>query len=85
MLAGLAAQTITIGPGPTAAALGTSAAVFVSLLVASAVFVSTATAGALKPVRMVGPAVRRWSGYVMLAVGLWLLALVLLPRPPLIG
>jgi hypothetical protein len=65
--------------------LASAALVFVVLLAAAAIFVSTATAGVLGPVRMVGPAVRRWGGYVMLAVGLWFLALALFPQPPLLG
>ena len=74
-----------MGPGATATALATAGLLFVLRLTAAAIFVSTVTAGAEGPVRMVGPVVRRWAGYVMLAVGLWFLALTLLPRPPLFG
>ncbi|MEA2002670.1 MAG: hypothetical protein U9N84_12420 [Actinomycetota bacterium] len=38
----------------------------------------------LPPVRMVGPTVKRWSGYVLIGVGGWFIVLATL-RSPIIG
>ncbi|HEY5579151.1 MAG TPA: hypothetical protein VIL12_05645 [Acidimicrobiia bacterium] len=61
--------------------MATAALVFVALLVAAATAVSTMSAAALKPLRMTGPAVRRWGGVVLLFVGGWFLLLAALPSP----
>lgn len=55
--------------------------VFSLLLVAGSLVVSSVQAEALRPVRMTGPAVRRWGGWVLVAVGVWFLVLAVLPRP----
>ncbi|HEX6301234.1 MAG TPA: hypothetical protein VF148_12275 [Acidimicrobiia bacterium] len=54
---------------------------FSLLLVAGSLVVSSVQAEALRPVRMTGPAVRRWGGWVLVAVGVWFLVLAVLPRP----
>lgn len=82
MLAGLAAQSLTLGGAPALFAIATSAVVFLVLLLITSLTVPLLTAETRGPLRMVGPAVRRWGGYVMIVVGLWFLILVFLPRPP---
>ncbi len=79
MLAGLAAQTLTVGATQTAWALATTTIVFALLMITASVVVSTARDEALRPVRMTGPAVRRWSGYVLLVVGAWFILLAMAP------
>ena len=59
----------------------TAALVFVALLVAAAVTVTTVTSATLKPLRMTGPAVRRLGGIVLVVVGLWFVVLAVLPSP----
>lgn len=81
MLAGLAAQTLTVGVTQTLWAFATTAIIFALLLVTASVVVSTATVEALRPVRMTGPAVKRWGGYVLLAVGVWFMFLAVIPGP----
>ncbi len=83
MLAGLAAQTITVGATQTVWAFTTTIIVFAVLLVSASVLVSTASTQSLRPVRMTGPAVKRWSGYILLLVGAWFLLLAVLPGPVL--
>ncbi|MFQ5967929.1 MAG: hypothetical protein ACE5MI_10010 [Acidimicrobiia bacterium] len=70
-----------MGATQTAAAFTATTIVFALLLVAASVVVSTASSEALRPVRMTGPAVKRWSGYVLLAVGAWFIVLAALPSP----
>ncbi len=84
MLAGLAAQSITSGSTGVLWAFGTTAVVFSGLLVAASVGVGTLNSQVLQPIRMVGSAVKKWSGYVLVAVGIWFLFLVIL-RSPIIG
>ncbi len=55
--------------------------VFGGLLVLASIGVAVATGDALRPVRMVSPAVKRWSGYVLMAVGAWFVLLASLPSP----
>lgn len=55
--------------------------VFVALLITASVVVSIAAPGALQPLRMSGPAVKRWSGYVLVLVGVWFILLAALPGP----
>ena len=81
MLAGLAAQTLTVGTTQTVWAFTTTAVVFATLLITASVVVSTVSVEALRPVRMTGPAVKRWSGYVLLALGVWFILLAVLPSP----
>jgi hypothetical protein len=66
------------------AAFATTAVVFVALLITAAVVVSAVSTEALKPVRMTGSAVRRWSGYVLIAVGAWFVVLAVVPSPILV-
>ncbi len=68
-------------PATAVAAFGITALVFASLLVTASVAVAVAGGDALRPVRMAGPAVKRWSGYILIAVGLWFLILAVLPGP----
>ncbi len=81
MLAGLAVQTLTVGATQTAWAFTTTTLVFSALLVTASVVVATISSEALQPVRMTGPAVKRWSGYVLLALGVWFVLLAVLPSP----
>ena len=85
MLAGLAAQSLTVGASPASLGFAVAAVVFVSLLVTASVLVSTVSRESLRPVRMTGHAVRRWSGFVLIAVGIWFVVLALLPGPILVG
>ncbi len=48
---------------------------------AVSVAVTLTTRQWIKPARMVGGGVRRWSGFVLVAVGLWFSMLSLLPSP----
>lgn len=74
-----------MGPTQVAAAFATVVVVFASLLMASAMAVSTAREAALRPLRMVGPAVKRWGGVVLAAVGVWFVVLAAAARPVLTG
>ncbi len=82
MLAGLAAQTLTIGAIETAVAMATVALVFVALLVTASILATVATDASLRSLRMAGPAVKRWSGFVLVAVGAWFIALATLSFMP---
>ena len=62
-------------------AFATAAVVFVGLLVTASVAVSVVSNEALRPVRLTGPAVRRWSGFVLVAVGAWFVLLAVIPSP----
>jgi hypothetical protein len=55
--------------------------VFVVLLVIGSVVVASLQSETLRPVRMTGPTVKRWSGYVLVAVGVWFVVLAMLPDP----
>ncbi len=66
-------------------AFATTVIVFGLLLVASSVGVAVMSADMLKPIRMSGPVVKRWSGFVLIAVGTWFLVLAVLPSPILVG
>ena len=81
MLASLAAQTLTVGAVRTLWAFAAAAVVFAALLITAAVVVSTVSSEALRPMRLAGPAVRRWGGYVLLIVGGWFVVLAVLPGP----
>ncbi len=83
MLAGLAAQTITVGVTQTLWAFGTTILVFAGLLLAAAVTVSTLSLDTLGSIRMAGPVVKRWSGYVLLIVGTWFIVLATIADPVL--
>jgi hypothetical protein len=43
--------------------------------------VSALSREALRPVRMTGHVVRRWSGYLLITVGMWFIVLAVLPSP----
>ena len=62
-------------------AFATAAVVLVVLLVAASLVVSSMSTEAMRPVRMTGPAVRRWSGFVLLGVGGWFVLLAVLSKP----
>ena len=81
MLVGLTAQSLTVGPSATVIAFSLAAVIFVSLLVAASFIVSVGSGDALKPIRTSGPTVRRFSGYVLVAVGFWFVVLAFLPSP----
>lgn len=83
MLAGLAAQSLTVSATQTMAAFATAAVVLVALLVTASVVVSLVSSDTLRPVRLTGGAVRRWSGFVLIVVGIWFLLLAVLPGPVL--
>ncbi len=61
--------------------MATAALVFVVLLVAASILVSVASVAWLQPLRMAGPTVKRWSGFVLMAVGVWFIALATLSDP----
>ena len=54
---------------------------FGGLLVLASIGVAVVTGDALRPVRMVSPAIKRWSGFVLMAVGAWFVVLAALPSP----
>lgn len=85
MLAGLAAQTITVGATQTLWAFTTTIIVFAVLLVTASVVVSTVTVETSRTIRMTGPAVKCWSGYILLTVGAWFIFLALLSDPILVA
>ena len=62
-------------------AFTTTIAVFAVLLVSASVVATTVSREALQSIRMTGPAVKRWSGYVLLAVGAWFILLAVLSDP----
>lgn len=80
-MAGLAAHSLTVSTTQVIAAFATAAVLFVALLVTAAMVVSTVSAETMRPVRMTGTTVRRWSGYVLIAVGVWFVVLAALPNP----
>jgi len=63
------------------AAFATAAIVLVTLLITASVVVSVVSGDTLRPVRLTGGAVRRWSGFVLIVVGIWFLLLAVLPSP----
>ncbi len=65
-------------------AFSTAAAVFVTLMITASVAVSFMNADALGPVRTTGPTVKRWSGYVLIVVGLWFILLSVASGPVLL-
>jgi len=58
-----------------------AASVFVVLLLAASITVSVVSNEWIRPARMVGGGVRRWSGFVLILVGAWFLLLSALPSP----
>ncbi len=84
MVAGLAAQTLTIGARETALAFGVSAMVFVALILVASLAVAYLDADTFRSVRSTGPTVKRWSGLVLVAVGLWFVTLALVAGPVLL-
>ena len=67
--------------GATVAAVAIAAGMFIVLIVVASVTVTLVSSEWIKPARMVGGGVRRWSGFVMIAVGVWFLLLAVLPSP----
>lgn len=62
-------------------AFATTAFVFIALLLTGSVVVSLVSKEVLTPLRMTGSAVRTWSGYVLVLVGVWFVVLAFLPSP----
>jgi hydrogenase/urease accessory protein HupE len=62
-------------------AFGLAAAIFVTLLISASVLISSAGTAVLKPVRTSGPTVKRFSGFVLVAVGIWFVFLAFVPSP----
>lgn len=81
MLVGLTAQSLTVSPVAALASFGLASVVMLGLLVIASVTVSSISSAALKPLKMSGSAVRTFSGYVLMAVGVWFLVLVFLDSP----
>ncbi len=52
-----------------------------ALLMIASVVVTVTSDEWIRPARMVGGGVRRWSGFVLVAVGVWFLVLAILPSP----
>lgn len=65
----------------TVLAFAVAATIFVTLLVAASFTVSTVSSTTLKPLRMTGPSVKRFGGFVLLFVGVWFTVLAFLPSP----
>lgn len=61
--------------------MATAGFVFVSLLVTASITIGAIGPARVRALRTVGPAVKRWSGSVLVAVGVWFLVLALLPDP----
>lgn len=57
---------------------------FAGLLVAASLAVTKVRDTLFPPVRMVGATVKRWSGYILIGVGIWFIVLSAL-RSPIIG
>lgn len=81
MLAGLAAQSLTVGPAQAAGGFAAAAAVFVVLLIIGSLGVSAMNTDVMRSARASGGAAKRWSGIVVTAVGLWFVVLAVLPSP----
>lgn len=58
---------------------------FSVLLVAASIIVSVVSADLLRSIRMTGHAIKRWSGYLLIVVGIWFVALTILPEPILLA
>ena len=65
----------------TVGAVALAAFVFVVLLFVASIAVSFAWSEWIRPARMVGGGVRRWSGFILMFVGGWFLLLSILPSP----
>lgn len=83
MLAGLAGSALAVGWRVTLVAFAVAGGVFATALATVTVAIGRVGAGSLKELRLSGPAVRRWSGYVLVMIALWFAVLAVLPRPPL--
>ena len=81
LLAGLATQSVTVGPGTTTWAFAAAIGVFTLLIAAASIGVGLAAGDSLRAVRMVGPSVRKWSGYILITLGAWFFLLAALPSP----
>jgi len=55
--------------------------IFAALLLTASVVVAAPKSERLQPIRMAGPAVKRWSGYLLVGVGIWFVLLATLPSP----
>jgi hypothetical protein len=75
-MAGLAVQALTVGGFAAAlAAFVVTATVLVGLLFAAALLVATAQQQTVERLRAGTPTVKRWGGWVLIAVGGWFVIL----------
>lgn len=81
LLAALATQLITVGTTTTLWAFVAAIGVFTVLIATASIGVTLAGGDTLRAVRMVGSSVRRWSGYLLIALGVWFSILAALPSP----
>ena len=81
LLAGLATQSVTVGTATTLWSFAAAIAVFTVLIASASIGVGVAGGEPLRAVRMVGGSVRRWSGYVLMALGARFFLLAALPSP----
>lgn len=78
-MAGLPGQALTTGGFAAAlTAFAVAGVVLVVLLFAVAVTVAVAQEQVTQRLRTGAPTVKRWGGYVLIAVGMWLLLLAIL-------
>ena len=54
---------------------------FSALLITASIGVSVVSTDVLRPIRMTGHAVKKWSGYLLIVVGVWFVVLAVLPEP----
>ncbi|MEX1208117.1 MAG: cytochrome c biogenesis protein CcdA [Acidimicrobiia bacterium] len=81
LLAGLATQSVTVGTATTLWSFAAAIGVFTLLIASASIGVSVAAGDSLQALRMVGSTVRKWSGYVLIALGAWFFFLAALPSP----
>lgn len=81
LLAGLATRSVTVGTATTVWAFAAAIGMFALLIASASIGVSFATGESLRALRMVGPSVRKWRAYVLVALGAWFLLLAALPSP----
>lgn len=75
-MAGLAGFALTLGGfGAALTAFAVAAVVMTALVFAAAFGVAGAHRAALERVQAQAPTVKRWGGYLLVLVGVWLLAL----------
>lgn len=75
---------MVVGTRTAALAYVVAAIVMLLLLVTASALVSFASGESLRAIRMSGSAVKRWSGWVLVVVGLWFVALAAASSPALL-